>query len=76
MKKVTSWFKAMIVAAIVGISAALPSAAHADLTAMQTAATDAITAAETSVVAILVAGLVITIALWSYGKIKAAIRKN
>lgn len=43
---------------------------------LTTAATGAITAAETAVVAILVAGLVITIAFWSYGKIKAAIRKN
>ena len=43
---------------------------------MQTAATDAVTAAEASAIAILVAGLVITIALWSYGKIKASISKN
>ena len=50
--------------------------AHADVAAMQTAAEGAITTAETSVGAILVAGMSITIAIWSYGKIKSAIRRN
>lgn len=40
------------------------------------AAITAIGTAEAAVGAILVAGLVITIAIWSYGKIKNAIRAN
>lgn len=43
---------------------------------IQSAATTAITAVESAVIAVLVAGIVITIAMWSYGKIKAALRKN
>ena len=76
MKTVKKWFGRLLVAAVAGVAVIAPNSVFADLTAMQTAATDAITAAEAAVIAILVAGLVITIALWSYGKIKAAIRRN
>lgn len=59
------------------VAASFPAFAEGgDLTSMTSAATTAITAAEGAVGTILVAGLVITIALWSYGKIKQAIRKN
>jgi hypothetical protein len=59
-------------AAVVGGSVA----ARADVAGLQTAAETAIGTAETAVGAILVAGLVITIALWSYSKIKSAIQRN
>lgn len=62
--------------AIGGGALMVSGAAHADVAAMQTAAETAITTAEGAVGAILVAGLVITVALWSYAKIKAAIRRN
>lgn len=58
------------------VAASAPVFAEGTVTDMTTAATSAITVAETAVGTILVAGLVITIALWSYGKIKQAIRKN
>ncbi|NLE62627.1 MAG: hypothetical protein GX612_02150 [Bacteroidales bacterium] len=59
------------------VAASVPAFAEGgDITSMVTAATTAISAAEVAVGTILVSGLVITIAMWSYGKIKQAIRKN
>jgi len=65
--------KLMLAGAGTGLMA---GSTFADVAGMQAAAETAITTVETAVGAILVAGLVITVALWSYGKIKTAIRKN
>ena len=72
MKKVSKNKALLIAAGVVGVA----GSTFADMSAVETAVTTAITAAETSVGTILAAGVVITIAFWSYGKIKSAIRKN
>lgn len=69
--------KSKLLGSVVSVGTVLVAGvASADTTAMTTAVTTEITAVEAAVGTILVAGLVITIALWSYGKIKQAIRRN